>query len=47
MGNSNDLSFLCKNLFNYNNLIQNNNPNLINNNKFNIDEYIKKQEIIY
>ena len=32
MGNANALSFLCKNLFNYNNLIQSNNQNLINNN---------------
>ena len=32
MGNANALSFLCKNLFNYNNFIQSNNQNLINNN---------------
>ena len=32
MGNANALSFLCQNLFNYNNLIQSNNQNLFNNN---------------
>ena len=32
IGNTNTLSFLCQNLFNYNNLIQSSNQNLLNNN---------------
>ena len=32
MGNTNTLSFICQNLFNYNNSIQSNNQNLLNNN---------------
>ena len=34
MGNTDSLSFLCKNLFNYNNLIQSNNQNLYKSNNY-------------